>query len=211
MEAPATDHRRATAERNVQAILDAVEDLLERRGQVSISAVATQAGVSRVTVYAHFPTTEAMLEAVVQRAVGRSAAALEAARPDHGPPPEALQRLLAAGWRELDRNGAVAAAAATQLSPAALIRSHGLAHQRVLELVNRGRADGSFRTDLPAGWLVASIFALIHACADEARAGRIDPARALDVLAATIRDLTTADPGPGGGASRTNDGRTARR
>jgi TetR/AcrR family transcriptional regulator, mexCD-oprJ operon repressor len=196
MEAAATDHRRATAERNVQAILDAAEDLLERRAQASISAVAAQAGVSRVTVYAHFPTSEALLEAVVRRAVNRTAVALEAAQPDTGPPLEALERLLSAGWRELDRNGAIAAAAATQLSPAALTRTHHAAHERVRELVDRGRADGSFRADMPAGWLVACCFALIHACADEVRGGRIDPAAALAVLTATIRGILTP-PGPG--------------
>jgi AcrR family transcriptional regulator len=51
----AADYQRAIAERNVEAILDAVEDLLERRAQASVSAVAALAGVSRVTVYAHFP------------------------------------------------------------------------------------------------------------------------------------------------------------
>ncbi len=54
MKSRAIDHRRATAERNVQAILDSAEQLLERREPVSIAAVATHAGVSRVTVYAHF-------------------------------------------------------------------------------------------------------------------------------------------------------------
>jgi TetR/AcrR family transcriptional repressor of mexCD-oprJ operon len=191
VETPVTDHRRATAHRNVQAILDAVEDLLERREQPTISAVAAQAGVSRVTVYSHFPTSEALLEAVVQRAVDRTAVVLDAAQPDSGPPLDALRRLLAAGWRELGRNGEIAAAAATQLSPAALTRSHETAHQRVRELVDRGQADGSFRTDLPAGWLVTSCFALIHACADEVRAGRIEPEGALDMLTATIRDLVT--------------------
>ena len=189
MEAPATDHRRATAERNVQAILDAAEDLLDQRGQPSVSAVAIEAGVSRVTVYAHFPTSEALLEAVVQRAVGRTTAALDQARPDSGPPPEALERVLAAGWRELDRYGAMAAAAASQLSPDALTRTHESAHERVRDLVERGQADGSFRTDLPAGWLVASCFALIHACAGEVRAGRIDADRGLDVLTTTVRGL----------------------
>lgn len=189
MEAPATDHRRATAERNVQAILDAAEDLLDQRGQPSMSAVAIEAGVSRVTVYAHFPTSEALLEAVVRRAVGRTAAALDQARPDSGPPPEALDRLLAAGWQELDRYGAMAAAAASQLSPDALTRTHESAHERVRDLVERGQADGSFRTDLPASWLVASCFALIHACAGEVRAGRIDADRGLDVLTTTVRGL----------------------
>ena len=125
----------------------------------------------------------------MRRAVGRSTAALDRARPDQGPPPEALERVLAAGWQELDRYGAMAAAAATQLSPDALTRTHESAHERVRELVERGQADGSFRTDLPAGWLVASCFALIHACAGEVRAGRIDPGRGLDVLTTTVRDL----------------------
>jgi TetR/AcrR family transcriptional regulator, mexCD-oprJ operon repressor len=192
VEAPASDHRRATAERNVQAILDAAEDLLDRRGQPSVSAVAIEAGVSRVTVYAHFPTSEALLEAVVRRSVGRSTLAMDEARPEQGPPPEALARVLAAGWRELDRYGAVAAAAATQLSPDALTRTHASAHERVRKLVERGQGDGSFRTDLPAGWLVASCFALIHACAGEVRAARIDPDRGLDVLTTTVRSLVMA-------------------
>jgi TetR/AcrR family transcriptional regulator, mexCD-oprJ operon repressor len=204
MQTPVSDHRQATAQRNVQAILDAVEVLLERREQPSISAVAAQAGVSRVTVYSHFPAAEALLEAVVQRAVDRTAVVLDAAQPDTGPPLEALLRLLAAGWRELGRNGEIAAAAATQLSPAALTRSHEAAQQRVRELVDRGQADGSFRTDLPAGWLVTSFFALIHACADEARARRIGPDQALDVLTATIHDLVSP-PHPAGPAGRPPD------
>ncbi len=52
----------------------------------------------------------------------------------------------------------------------------------------------TFRTDLPAGWLVASCFALIHGCADEVRAGRLDPASALAVLTTTIRDLFRPAP-----------------
>ena len=74
-----------------------------------------------------------------------------------------------------------------------------MAHERVRELVDRGRADGSFRTDLPAGWLVASCLALIHAGAEEVRAGRIDPDGAFAVLMTTVRDLFTA-PAPVHGA-----------
>jgi hypothetical protein len=126
---------------------------------------------------------------VVRRAADHAAAVLDSVHPEQGPAAAALDRLLAAAWRELDRHSAMAAAAVTQLSPAALTRSHQAAQQRVRELVDRGRADGSFRTDLPAGWLVTSCFALIHACADEVRAGRLEPDAAQDVLAATIRSL----------------------
>lgn len=190
MTAPrATNHRRRIADRNVTAILDAAETLLERRAAVSIAAVAAAAGVSRVTVYAHFATWQALLEAVVERAAHRTTTALEAADPDHGPPLEALERVLVAGWRELARNTAIAQASAEQLSPAALARAHHPIHQRLGRLVERGRADGSFRTDLPAAWLLTSALALIHASAQAVRAGRIDEPDALHVLTVTVRDL----------------------
>jgi AcrR family transcriptional regulator len=187
----AADYQRAIAERNVEAILDAVEDLLERRAQASISAVAAQAGVSRVTVYAHFPTWEALLEAAVERAVRRTMTALEATHPDDGPPVQALERMLTAAWQHLARYGAMAQAVAEQLSPDALTRTHQAAHQTVGALLDRGRADGSFRTDLPAAWLVTACIALIHACAQEVRAGRIGERDAAPILTATVRDLFT--------------------
>jgi TetR/AcrR family transcriptional regulator, mexCD-oprJ operon repressor len=192
MSAQATDHRRAIAERNVEAILDAAEALLERRAQASITAVAAEAGVSRVTVYAHFPALGQLIEAVVERAVRRAWAALEAAEPDRGSPVEALERVVAAGWRELDRNRAVAQAAAEHLSAEAMTRAHEAAHRPIGALVERGRAEGAFRTDVPAEWLVTSCFALMHACGDEVRAARIDAADALEILTATIRDLFLA-------------------
>jgi AcrR family transcriptional regulator len=92
MTSQAADHRRATAERNVAAILDAAEELLSQAGPASIAAVAARAGVSRVTVYAHFPTWEALLEAVVEQAVGHTTAVLASADLEAGPPMAALRR-----------------------------------------------------------------------------------------------------------------------
>jgi TetR/AcrR family transcriptional repressor of mexCD-oprJ operon len=196
MAAPrAGDHRRRIADRNIAAILDAAESLLEERAAVSIAAVAATAGLSRVTVYTHFATWSALLEAVVERAARRATAALEAADPDHGPPLEALERVLVAGWRELARNRAIAQAGAAQLGPAALARAHHPIHHWLGTLVERGRADGSFRADLPAAWLLTSALALVHAGAQEVHAGRLDEPTALHLLTATIRDLFTG-PAP---------------
>ena len=183
--------REALAERNAEAILDAAEDLLRSRGHVNISAVAVQAGVSRVTVYAHFPTWQALLEAAVERAVRRTMAALQSVRPDDGPPAEALDRMLAAAWQHLASYRAMAAAVAGSLSPEAVERTHLAAHQTISMLLERGRADGSFRTDLPAGWLVAACITLIHACSDQVRAGQIDPDDAVRILTTSVRDLFT--------------------
>jgi AcrR family transcriptional regulator len=190
-----TDRRRAIANRNVQAILDAAEELLGQQVPVTIAAVAAQAGVSRVTVYAHFATAEALLEAVVERAVGHAAAALAAADPGVGAPAGALARLVATGWRELGRNAAMAQAAAARLSADAMARAHQTAHEQLAELVARGRRTGAFRTDVPESWLATCCLALFHSCAEEVRAGRLDPAEAERVLTTTITDLFTGRAG----------------
>jgi TetR/AcrR family transcriptional regulator, mexCD-oprJ operon repressor len=189
---PAIDHRRATAERNIEAILDAVERLLERGAPASIVAVANEAGVSRVTVYAHFATREQLLEAVVERTVKRTSEALDEVEPERGPPLEALARVIDVGWRDLDRNNAIAQAAGEQLTAEALRRTHQAAHRRLRKLVDRGRRSGDFRTDVPAEWLVTAFHALIHAAGDDVRAGRMRAGAALDALRKTMHDVFSA-------------------
>ncbi|ADB53391.1 TetR/AcrR family transcriptional regulator [Conexibacter woesei] len=185
----ATDHRRATAERNVSAILDAVERLLARSATVTIAAVAAESGVSRVTVYAHFDSVAALLEAVVRRAVKGALAALAAADPASGPARDALDRVVDASWQVLDRHSGMARTAAELLSAERLRASHEQAMVPVRELIERGRAEGAFRTDLPADWLVTVFYALLHATGDDVRAGRIDQASAAAVLRTTLHSV----------------------
>jgi AcrR family transcriptional regulator len=183
----ATDHRRATAERNIAAILDAAERLLARGAATSIVAVAAEAGVSRVTVYGHFPAREDILEAVVERATRGAVAALDAAEPERGAPREAFERLIAASWSELTRHLSTGRAAAEQLSPDAMRRAHAPILSRVRALVERGRDAGDFRTDVPVEWQVATMLALSHAAADEVRAGRLGAEAAGAALRTTLR------------------------
>ena len=186
------DHRRATAERNIGAILDAAAELLERRAPVSIAAVAARARLSRVTVYSHFPNRRALLEAVVGRAVDGTAAIAEAAKTNEGRPRDALERFVAQGWVQLDRHGAIAHAAAHQLSPEAMRRAHAAARGYIAGLVDRGRDDGSFRTDLPTEWIVTAVLALFHACGEDVRAGRIASREAPGLLTASVTALVGA-------------------
>jgi hypothetical protein len=86
---------------------------------------------------------------------------------------------------------AMAAAVAEFLSPEAVTRTHQAAHQTIGALLARGQADGSFRTDLAAGWLVTAFIALVHACSDGVRAGQIQEHDALRILTTSIRDLFT--------------------
>ena len=124
------DPRQAIANRNVEAILDGTERLLGRREQATIAAVAAEAGVSRPTVYAHFPDRERLLEALVERAVRNAMAAIESAEPDRGPAAEALQRLLAASWQELGRHEDIARASAAALRWTTPLRNLSAGHRR---------------------------------------------------------------------------------
>jgi len=201
----AVDHRRATAERNLGSILDAAEALLARGAAAGISAVAAEAGVSRVTVYAHFPTREALLEAVVARVVRRASVAIEAAALDEGPPMDALDRLVAAGWSELERHQAVAHAGLEQLSSAAVLRAHEAMFAPLGALVRRGQEEGAFR-DAPEAWLLSSFFALMHAYRDEVNAGRLPAEDAIPTLQATLRRVFQTDAGAPSEASASASG-----
>jgi TetR/AcrR family transcriptional regulator, mexCD-oprJ operon repressor len=189
------DSRHAIAERNVGAILDGAQRVLQRGEQMSISAVAAEAGVSRPTVYAHFPDLERLLEALVERTVRRTMTAVDSAEPDRGQAVDALQRLLAASWQELGRHEDIARAFAADLSADAMRRAHHAARSVIRKLVERGRREGVFRTDVAAGWLVTSCLALIHAAAEEVRTGELNSKAALDALSVTILDLFTG-PSP---------------
>jgi AcrR family transcriptional regulator len=185
---PPHDSRQATAERNVEAILDAAQRLLGRGEQPTISAVATEAGVSRPTVYAHFPDRARLLEALVERTVRRSMVAIESAEPESGPALDALQRLIAASWTQLAHNEQIAHASGAELGADAMRRAHETARAVIRELLERGRHERVFRTDLTVEWLVTSCLALIHAAAEEVRAGELDRNAALDALSVTITD-----------------------
>jgi TetR/AcrR family transcriptional regulator, mexCD-oprJ operon repressor len=73
-------------------------------------------------------------------------------------------------------------------------RAHHDARAVIGRLIERGRREGAFRTDVPAGWLVTTCLALIHVAAEEVRTGELDSNAALDVLSVTITDLFA---GPG--------------
>jgi TetR/AcrR family transcriptional repressor of mexCD-oprJ operon len=113
---PAVDHRRATAQRNAAAILDATERLLAKRTPLSIVAIAAEAGVSRPTLYAHYKSIAEIIESAVERSVVASLAAFEEAKPDDGPADRALLRMADASWKQLGRYEALARGAAEYLT-----------------------------------------------------------------------------------------------
>ena len=195
------DHRRATAERNVASILEAAEALLDEGAAPTIAAVAKRAAVSRVTVYTHFATRDALLEAVLERAVARATVAFDEATAGASSALEALELAITASWEELTGHRPIAEAAAAHLTPETIRRTHDAAYAHARRLFEAGIGRGEFRSDMPVEWLLSVYYALLHAAADDVRAGRIDGPTALNALTTTMRaafapsDAAVADRG----------------
>lgn len=191
------DHRRAVAERNAAAILDALQRLLARGAPVNMAAIAAEAGVSRPTLYAHYKTIGDVVEAAVARSVVASTAAFAAARPEEGPADEALERMLEASWGRLAIFQALARRAADHLPPGALHRTHDAMLAPLQGLVERGQREGAFRTDLPPEWLQTMYFQLVHGADEHAAVHGLPRAEALALLKTSAVDLFRGPVTPG--------------
>jgi TetR/AcrR family transcriptional repressor of mexCD-oprJ operon len=176
---------RADAQRNVAAILEAALETLGRNPEASVSEIAKTAGVGRVTLYGHFPSRAELIDAAFARAIEDGHDALEGVDLA-GDPREALGRLIESSWQLVDRSRSLLLAAQSVLPPGRIRALHAEPMERVERLVERGRAEKLFRTDLPTSWLVGILHSVMHSAADEINAGRLTPDKASTYITATI-------------------------
>ncbi|GAA2143208.1 hypothetical protein GCM10009825_33260 [Arthrobacter humicola] len=189
--------KRADAVRNKDAIIDAALTCLSDDPGASMSEIARVAGVGRVTLYGHFADREELVGAVFARTMDRAAAELAAVdiKQDTW---KCLRDLVQSSWRVLYQFNSLLAAAEPYLSAEQIRAHHDKPLARVITVLEKGRSEGTFRTDQSLAWQGACFYSILHSAAAEIRAGRLTEDDAARVLPATIRALLIppADPAP---------------
>lgn len=149
------------AEANRRHILQVAADELSRDPDASMDDIARAAGVVRRTVYAHYPSREALIEGIADQAGRQVTEALGRAENVAGSPTEALVASTMATWEIGDRYRLLIALGRRSLRGGG-IRDHlRPARERLAALLEEGARRGEFAGHLPAPVLAHALESLL--------------------------------------------------
>ena len=179
--------RRADAERSSTAILDAACRVWSTRPEASVEDIAAGAGVTRQTVYAHYPSREVLLASAIERVRIECLAAIDAAAIDEGLPAVALTRLLDAIWKTFAAfpfllHGPVSHGEGSHTQGHGSYDQHAPVREKLERLARRGQASGDFDRQASPAWLATVMIGMQHTAVDEVNAGRMTASDALAAL-----------------------------
>ncbi len=146
--------QRADAEQSKARIVAAAAACLAVDPSTPLTTIAATAGVSRVTLYSHFPTRRDLLDATVRSVVEKAHDLMEREPFELRSPLEALERMIRLSWQVV---------AEYQTFVVSISRQHGdlvdrydhVVNDQVRALLERARRAGSVRSDQPIEWQVA--------------------------------------------------------
>jgi AcrR family transcriptional regulator len=155
---------RADAVRNRERVLEAAKAVFSAGGtDASLDAVARRAGVGIGTLYRHFPTREALYEAVYRREVEQLADLAEHLK-DEPKPVEALRRWLRSNveFVATKKGMTTALALAAQGSPELKSYSLDRLSNAVGALLDRAIAAGEIRSDVSPEDLIRALVGMCY-------------------------------------------------
>jgi len=147
---PAERKLRTDARRNRESILEVAKEAFTRSGaNASLDEIAKQAGVGPGTLYRHFPTRDALIEAVYRSEVERIAAAAHKLA-DELPPLEALRAWMLLFVDHIAAKQIIAPALNSVVGGASKLYegSRGQIQAAIEVLVKRAIKSGEIRRDL---------------------------------------------------------------
>src|SRR5579862_4451209 len=186
---PAQRKPRTDALRNRERILEVAKQAFTRYGaDASLDDIAKQAGVGAGTLYRHFPTRDALIEAVYRAEVEKLAAAAR----DFAqamPPLEALRAWMLLFVDHIAAKQIIAPALNTLVGgPSKLYEgSRGLIQEAIEALVKRAIQSGDVRKDLDPFDLLRALIGVAHVASspDWQQSAR----RLVDILIAGSRPI----------------------
>ena len=164
---PAARKPRADAQRNRERILEVAKEAFARSGaDTSLDDIAKQAGVGPGTLYRHFPTREALLEAVYRTEMEKLAAAERRFAQDL-PPIEALRAWLLLFVDAVATKHIIAAALNALVGDHSKVfeAAYTQIHEAIRSLVKRAIKSGEIRKDLDPLDLLRALVGVAHVSA----------------------------------------------
>jgi len=161
---PARRKQRSDARRNRERILEVAKEAFTRSGaDASLDDIARRAEVGAGTLYRHFPTRDALLEAVYRSEVEKLAGSARRLA-ETRPPMDALRAWMLLVVDYIAAKHIIAPALNSIVGgPARLYEgSRSLIQEAVDELVRRAKKSGDLRKDLDASDLLRALIGVSH-------------------------------------------------
>jgi AcrR family transcriptional regulator len=158
---------RADAQRNRERILQVAKEIFTRNGAAaSLDDIARQAGIGPGTLYRHFPTRDALIEAVYRSEVEKLAAA-EQRFAANLPPLEALRAWMLLFIDHVSAKTLIIPAMDTVAggSMRLIEGSRSLIHSAFEASVKRAIASGDLRSDIDPNDFVRALVGVFHTTA----------------------------------------------
>lgn len=187
MTAPPRRRPRADAQRNREALIDAAKLAFTEIGaEVSLEEIARRAGVGIGTLYRHFPTRDAVIEAVYRREVDQLADAAERLLAER-PPLEALAAWMKLSVDYMATKKLIAPALGTLSGggPALAALSGGRLQAALARLLEAARAAGEIRAEVRMEDMAQAFAAFAHGAA--APGWRERTCRLIDIIVAGLK------------------------
>jgi len=155
---------RADALRNRERVLEAAKDVFSAGGpEASLEAVARRAGVGIGTLYRHFPTREALFEAVYRREVQHLWELAEQLKSE-GEPVAALRRWLRSNVEFVATKKGMSAALALAVQGSSELHAYAFDRltKAVAALLGRAVAAGEIRSDVSPEDLLRALVGMCY-------------------------------------------------